>query len=376
MGWYGRGVARRYAVAVLGFVLVASLLTLAVSWVRSGDATEARTTTAAAKKKPALRPRVERKVAAGSFTLVAGGDIAMSGAGADDATFAGISRFLHGDIVFGNLEGTLATVGTPKCSPYGVVGCFTFRADPSSVGALKRAGFTLLNLANNHALDYGPDAQAQTIATLKSAHIAYDGLPGQITLLDAGGIKVAVIGCAPYSWAQSLLDIPATAALVRKARLEADVVLVYMHAGAEGSVADHVPAGDETFLGEDRGNVRAFSHAMIDAGASLVFASGPHTLRGMEWYRGHLVVYSLGNLAGDNTLSIDGTLSTSALVSLKLTGSGGFLGGRIIPLELVGAGTPTYDSAGTAISFIRTLSDEDFSAPRLHIASDGTITPP
>ncbi len=375
-GWYGRSVAKRSAVAVLGFVLVAALLTLAVSWVRSGDASEARTTTAAAKKKPALRPRVERKVAADSFTLVAGGDIAMSGAGADDSTFAGISRFLHGDIVFGNLEGTLATVGTPKCSPYGVDGCFTFRADPSSVGALKRAGFTLLNLANNHALDYGPEAQAQTIATLNSAHIAYDGLPGQITLLDAGGVKVAVIGCAPYPWAQSLLDIPATAALVRKARLEADVVLVYMHAGAEGSSADHVPPGDETFLGEDRGNVRAFSHAMIDAGASLVFASGPHTLRGMEWYHGHLVVYSLGNLAGDNTLSIDGTLSTSALVSLKLSGSGAFLGGQIIPLELVGAGTPTYDRAGTAISFIRSLSDEDFSAPRLHIASDGTITPP
>ena len=118
------------------------------------------------KKKPLLHPSVARKVATGSFTLVAGGDIAMSGAGADDSTFAGISRFLHGDIVFGNLEGTLATGGTPKCSPYGVDGCFTFRADPSSVGALKRAGFTVMNLANNHALDYGPDAQAQTIAAL------------------------------------------------------------------------------------------------------------------------------------------------------------------------------------------------------------------
>ena len=372
-------VAKRYALAVLGFVFVALLTTLVVSWARSGAAPAATTTTAAAakkKKKPLLHPNVARKVATGSFTLVAGGDIAMSGAGADDSTFAGISRFLHGDIVFGNLEGTLATGGTPKCSPYGVDGCFTFRADPSSVGALKRAGFTVLNLANNHALDYGPDAQAQTIAALKSVHLAYDGLPGQITLLDAGGIRVALIGCAPYPWAQSLLDIGATAALVRKARTEADVVLVYMHAGAEGTSADHVPQGDETFLGEDRGDVRAFSHTMIDAGASLVLASGPHTLRGIEWYHRHLVVYSLGNLAGDNTLSVDGTLSISALISLKLSGSGAFLGGQIIPLELVGAGTPTYDSSGQAISFIRTLSDDDFSAPRLHIASDGTITPP
>ena len=372
-------VAKRYALAVLGFAFVALLTTLVVSWARSGTAPAATTTTAAVakkKKQPLLHPSVARRVATGSFTFVAGGDIAMSGAGADDSTFAGISRFLHGDIVFGNLEGTLATGGTPKCSPYGVNGCFTFRADPSSVGALKRAGFTVMNLANNHALDYGPEAQAQTIAALKSVHLAYDGLPDQITLLDAGGIRVALIGCAPYPWAQSLLNIGATAALVRKARTEADVVLVYMHAGAEGASADHVPTGDETFLGEDRGDVRAFSHAMIDAGASLVFASGPHTLRGMEWYHGHLVVYSLGNLAGDNTLSVDGTLSISALISLKLSGSGAFLGGQIIPLELVGAGTPTYDSSGQAISFIRTLSDDDFGAPRLQIASDGTITPP
>jgi hypothetical protein len=371
-------VAKRYALAVLGFVLVAAITTLAVSWARSG-AEVATTTTAvhgAKKKKPPLHPNAARKVATGSFTLVAGGDIAMSGTGADDSTFAGISRFLHGDIVFGNLEGTLATGGTPKCSPYGVDGCFTFRADPASVGALKRAGFTVMNLANNHALDYGPDAQAQTIATLKSVHLAYDGLPGQITLLDAAGIKVALIGCAPYPWAQSLLNIAATADLVRKARTEADVVLVYMHAGAEGTSADHVPAGDETFLGEDRGDVRAFSHAMIDAGASLVFASGPHTLRGMEWYHGHLVVYSLGNLAGDNTLSISGTLSISALLSVRLSGSGEFLGGHIVPLELVGAGTPTYDSSGQAISFIRALSDDDFGPPKLQFASDGTISPP
>jgi hypothetical protein len=371
-------VAKRYALAVLGFAFLALLTTLIVSRARSSTGPAATSTAAsvAKKKNPVLHPSVARKVATGSFTLVAGGDIAMSGAGADDSTFAGISRFLHGDIVFGNLEGTLATGGTPKCSPYGVNGCFTFRADPSSVGALKRAGFTVMNLANNHALDYGPEAQAQTIAALRSVHLAYDGLPGQITILDANGIRVALIGCAPYPWAQSLLTIGATAALVRKARTEADVVLVYMHAGAEGSSADHVPAGDETFLGEDRGDVRAFSHAMIDAGASLVFASGPHTLRGMEWYHDHLVVYSLGNLAGDNTLSVDGTLSISALISLKLSGSGAFIDGQIVPLELVGAGTPAYDSSGQAISFIRTLSDEDFSAPRLHFASDGTITPP
>ena len=53
-----------------------------------------------------------------------------------------------------------------------------------------------------------------------------------------------------------------------------------MHAGAEGSAADHVTGQEETYLGEDRGNPEAFAHMAIDAGASLVIASGPHVLRG------------------------------------------------------------------------------------------------
>jgi poly-gamma-glutamate capsule biosynthesis protein CapA/YwtB (metallophosphatase superfamily) len=311
-----------------------------------------------------------------SFTFVAGGDIALVGEGADEQTFAGIRRFLRGDLVFGNLEGTLAVDGSPKCEPYGADGCFTFRADPDSAADLRAAGFTVMNLANNHALDYGAVAQAETIAALRKNHLAYDGLPGEIALLKAGNVRVAVIGCAPYSWAQNLLDIPAAAALVRKARKEADVVLVYMHAGAEGADADHVPYGMETFLGEQRGNPRAFAHAMINAGASLVFASGPHTLRGMEWYHGHLIAYSLGNLAANGTLATDGTLDMSALLTLAMNAKGKLLKARIVPLRLAGEGTPEYDPTGQAIRFIRTLSDEDFNPPRLRIAANGTITPP
>ena len=344
---------------------------------RSGGAEAAKTTTRATTTAPLrLAPKARKSVTAGPLTLVAGGDIAFSGAGASAATFAGIRRFLNGDIVFGNLEGTLATSGTPKCSPYGVDGCYTFRADPASAAALRGDGFTIMNLANNHALDYGSEAQLETIRAVRAAHLDYTGLPGQIEVVDAGGVKVAVIGCAPYPWAQSLLDIPATAALVRAARNEADVVLVYMHAGAEGSSADHVPPGPETFLGEQRGDPRAFAHAMIDAGASLVFASGPHTLRGLEWYHDHLIAYSLGNLAGNGTLSVSGSLSLSALLAVTLTADGRFVAGRIVPLRLEGLGTPVYDPSGASVTLMRTLSDEDFAAPRLQIAANGDLTPP
>jgi Bacterial capsule synthesis protein PGA_cap len=330
----------------------------------------ARTTTAP--KHPAPKARAATRDT--SFTLVAGGDIALNGSGANASTFSGIERFLHGDLVFGNLEGVLAVDGSAKCAPYGSDGCFTFRADPSSARFLRSAGFTIMNIANNHAMDYGPGAQSETINALRAANLDYDGLPGQIEAVDAGGVKVAFIGAAPYPWAQSLLDIAGTAALVRKARSEADVVIVYMHAGAEGSSADHVPHGPETFLGEQRGDPRAFAHAMIDAGAGLVIASGPHTLRGLEWYHDHLIAYSLGNLAGSNTLATDGSLSLSALLSVRLGSDGRLLDGRVIPVRLVGPGTPVYDSTGASVSLVRTLSEEDFPGSRLQIGSDGSIT--
>src|SRR5215217_4956549 len=74
-----------------------------------------------------------------TFTFVGAGDIALTG-DADASVLAGIRRFLlHTDLVIGNLEGTLATGGAPKCS--GEVGCFTFRGSPDWARTLRRSGF-------------------------------------------------------------------------------------------------------------------------------------------------------------------------------------------------------------------------------------------
>ena len=90
-----------------------------------------------------------------TFTFVGGGDIALTG-DADPHVFDGIRGYLReGDLVVGNLEGTLTTNGAPKCS--GGDGCFTFRGSPAWAGVLRRAGFNVLNVANNHALDYGAE---------------------------------------------------------------------------------------------------------------------------------------------------------------------------------------------------------------------------
>jgi poly-gamma-glutamate capsule biosynthesis protein CapA/YwtB (metallophosphatase superfamily) len=153
----------------------------------------------------------------------------------------------HGaQIVFGNLEGTLTTAPTSKCAhSHPGKDCFAFRDPPGYAGYLKDAGFTILNDANNHSFDYGPAGRAQTVQAIHAAGLAQTGLPGEITVVRTHGIKVAFVAFALYSYDASLLDLPAARALIEQAGRPASVVVVYMHAGAEGSDADQVTGQEE-----------------------------------------------------------------------------------------------------------------------------------
>jgi poly-gamma-glutamate capsule biosynthesis protein CapA/YwtB (metallophosphatase superfamily) len=278
-------------------------------------------------------------------------------------------------VVFGNLEGTLTTATSGKCGngdkPH--PDCFAFRDPPSYARALKSAGFTVLNDANNHSFDFGAAGQAQTVRSIHAAGLAQTGLPGEITRVKAGKATVAFVAFAPYPYTASLLDLPAARALIKQARRQAQLVVVYMHAGAEGAAADHVTGREETYLGEDRGNPQAFAHMAIDAGASLVIASGPHVLRGMQFYKGHLIAYSLGNFAGYSNFSVHGTMTMSGILRVTLSSSGRFQQGRLYPVELSSAGHPA--SGGGAVAFVRQLSAE-FGRTAARFSSSGVITPP
>lgn len=311
-----------------------------------------------------------------TLTLVAGGDVSLAGE-PRSALFAGTSVYLrHADLAVANLEGTLASGGAARCAASAKHGCFVFRASPRWARTLRAAGFTAFSVANNHALDFGSEAQTETLTALKSAGIAASGLPGQIAYVRASGIRVAFIGAAPYRWAQSLLDPEGAQALVRTAARRANLVLVYVHAGAEGAGAAHVSGADETYRGEPRGNVRVFARAMIAAGADLVFASGPHVLRGMEWYRHRLIAYSLGNLATSHTLSTAGALGQSAMLRLTLDARGRFVSGSLVPLQLDAWGVPSLDSSRRGLTAIRRLSTSDFGAGAPRIDATGAIAAP
>jgi poly-gamma-glutamate capsule biosynthesis protein CapA/YwtB (metallophosphatase superfamily) len=187
---------------------------------------------------------------------------------------------------------------------------------------------------------------------------------------------VAVLGFAPYPWAQDLRDLPAAEALVRKADRWADLVVVTMHAGAEGAEHRHVMPGNESFLGENRGNVVAFAHDVIRAGADLVVGSGPHVLRGMEWYRGRLIAYSLGNFVGYRTLNTAGVTGVTAILRVELARDGSLEKGTLVPLTIAGNGIPRSDRSRAALRIVRTLSREDFGVRAIRVSQVGALTSP
>ncbi|MGH9007256.1 MAG: CapA family protein [Acidimicrobiales bacterium] len=286
----------------------------------------------------------------------------------------GVESALSAPVVFGNLEGTLTDQTTSKCAPTST-NCFAFRTPTSYAQILRQAGFTVLNSANNHSHDYGSAGQADTSAALQAAGITQSGLPGQIGIVTDGSTKVAFVAFAPYPNLNDMLNFTTAGQLIRQAKTEANVVVVYMHSGAEGASADHVTGQEETYVGEDRGNPEAFAHAAIDDGADLVIASGPHVLRGMEFYKGHLIAYSLGDFATWQDFATSGDLDLSGILKVTLNADGSFVSGQFISLLLSGAGEPSVDPAGAAARFVNQLSAADFGSAAAPISSSGQIPP-
>ena len=366
---------RQRSVGVGALLLVTALVAAVASHAARQQATVTKPAGGSPRSARASRARVPRSR---PVTIDWVGDIALSPALTPtglEAALAPVAPVMRGaDITAGNLEGTLSVGGVSKCAGRSSSGCFAFQASPTLAGELRAAGFDLLNQANNHALDFGPSGQQQTLAALRAYHLAYTGLPGQIAVVRAHGIPVAFVGFAPYPYTASLLDIPAAQALVRTARLRARLVIVIIHAGAEGTDAIHVPTGEETFLGENRGDTRAFAHAMVSAGAAAVLGSGPHVLRGIEDDRGHPIAYSAGNFVGWQTLGGGGLLSDSAVLRITLRPDGRLRDGRVYSLQL-NDGVPRPDPENTAATLVATLSREDFPAGHFVVDAAGRFHP-
>jgi hypothetical protein len=292
--------------------------------------------------------------------------------------FDQVAPQLKADFQMMNLEQTITeSTGVTKCSANST-SCVAFRTPPATVQNLKDAGTHLVSLANNHAWDFGEEGYKNTQKALDGVQIKYTGWPDQITIHEVKGLKVAVLGFSPYEkWSNVCSDTGSAAALVTKAAGQADLVVVQVHMGAEGADKTRVRPGTEFAYGENRCDPIKFSHAVIDAGADLVVGHGPHVVRGMEFYNGRLIAYSLGNFVGyGGALNYSGVLGVTAVINVKLNPDGTWAGGTLIPTHIVSPGVPRVDPNKRAITLISDVSKKDFPTTGPTIAADGTITAP
>jgi len=330
---------------------------------------------------------VGESVSAGeAITIAAVGDIMM---GSDypesklpprdgDGIFDEVKQAFGGqNIVFGNLEGPLLDGGTTtKCEK--LRSCFAFRTPTRYVRYLQEAGFTAVSVANNHASDFGDEGRKSTMRMLASAGIQAVG-GESVARITIEGKKVVLAGFSystPSQYSFSVLDIPEAMRIVRNLKKENDLMIVSFHGGAEGNMAQHVPRKVEIFMGEDRGDVMRFAHAVIDAGADLVIGHSPHVVRALEVYRGKLIAYSLGNFLTYERFNISGSSGRSVVLQARLDAeTGDFIGGTLVPVRLVNEGIPQPDPERQAINIIKSLTVKDISRSGIVISVDGTIAP-
>jgi len=284
-------------------------------------------------------------------------------------------RLNESHITMGNLETAIGTGPTTKCGEE-AENCYAFQAPLETGAALAEAGFNIVSLANNHSNDAGHAGVRSTESALAEAGVAWTGQRDQITYLEHDGVTIGFVAFAPYDSVANALNRTRVIEMVTEANDNADLVVVMTHLGAEGDEAQHVRPGVEIAFGENRGDPMGFSRAVIDAGADLVVGSGPHVLRGMEWYNGKLIAYSLGNFSGYHTLGMGGIKGVSGILEVTLNSAGEFVDGRLVPVTVERPGIPKLDGKSKAVDIVARLSAHDFGDNGVAFTDDGEIVPP
>lgn len=279
------------------------------------------------------------------------------------------------DVTFGNLEGVILNEGGDQKNCNNPKLCYLFRSPVSHLENLKKAGFDVVSLANNHAGDFGTPGRKSTMSALDSIGINYAGLLSvPFTTFKSDGMRYGMIAFSPNIGTVSIHNMDRAKTLITQVDSLVDVLIVSFHAGAEGSKHQHVNRKTETFYGENRGNVYALAREMIDRGADVIFGHGPHVSRAIDIYKNKFIAYSMGNFCTYGRFNLRGVSGVAPIVKIQTTATGDFIGGQLIPIYQAGAGGPKIDPKKRAITVIRSLTEKDFPESKLLIEDSGIIT--
>jgi len=279
------------------------------------------------------------------------------------------------DVTFGNLEGSILNSGATIKNCKSSNKCYAFRMPEKIVNNLVDAGFDVMSIANNHIRDFGNKGLKNTQKVLGQLGLHYAGLTSKpSTIFTKDGITYGFAAFAPNVGTQSIRDISTAKKIVSGLAKKTDIVIISFHGGAEGSKYQHVTKKTETFYGENRGNVYQFAHAVIDAGADVVFGHGPHVTRAVEVYKKRFIAYSLGNFCTYGRFNLRGVNGVAPIIKVNTTEKGEFINAKVTPIKQVGRGVVKIDKTKRAIQLLRQLTKADFPKSTVTIDSNGLLT--
>lgn len=180
--------------------------------------------------------------------------------------------FSKDDITVTNLEGPLTS------SWQRVPAQFTFKGPERHASILTKGSVEVVNIANNHTMDYGKSGFEDTKKTLKKNKISYYGYDA-IAYKKVKGVKVAFLG---FNQLNGVTQKQVKDSINKAKKAKAKIIIVSFHWGVERT---YEPTSLQTSMGR----------YAIQCGASLVLGHHPHVLQGIEKYKGRYIVYSLGN---------------------------------------------------------------------------------
>ncbi|QGP92785.1 Bacterial capsule synthesis protein PGA_cap [Neomoorella glycerini] len=275
----------------------------------------------------------------------------------------------NADLTFSNLEAPLATTGK-QIPGKGI----WFRARPEAIQVLKDGGFDVMNIANNHILDYDTPAFLQTMDLLKEAGIRYFGGGRDLdqarepAMVEVNGVRLGFLGysdMADIYWSHKYprrFRATATQAGVaplvvnnaylvddicqdiQKLKPRVDLVIVSLHWGTE---YQRTPAAEQ----------RQIAHRLVEAGAGIILGHHPHVFQGLEIYEDSLIAYSLGNFIMDQNWSRE--TCQGLLLKIKVAKEG-WQQAEILPVQIVEEQPRQAEGkdAATILSEVRDLSQK------------------
>ena len=258
----------------------------------------------------------------GDFPLTLGFGVRSSILKSNDSNiFNGVKHILRNcDICFGNLE----TVLSDKDLQQDNIRSVQMRGNPASVGMLKDAGFNVMSVANNHAMQHGPEAFTETIEMLDQGGIVPVGLArenGRVAphFMKVKGIMVSFLAYSlrPEKYSSQILyaksNFSEIVEDIKSCKKESDLVILSLHWGDEFV---QVPSPAQIQV----------AHSFVDAGVSLLVGHHPHIMQGIEKYKNSVIAYSLGNFVFDfwqnrmrKTIILQCELSRNGIKSCEYT---------------------------------------------------------